>query len=82
MACSACSASCGDSGAVAERMRSTGGSAMPESSSVFRWNGVVTSARGRGTEASVCATSAGKKGRPLSNAAPPSMASSADDSSP
>jgi len=48
----------------------------------LRWKGVVTSARGRGTEASVLATSAGKNGRPLSKIAPPSMASSTEDSSP
>ncbi len=82
VACSACAASCGESGAVAERIRSTGGSATPESSRFLRWNGVVTSARGCGTEASAAATSAGKKGRPLSKAAPPSIASNTDDSRP
>ena len=48
-----------DSGAVAQSSRSICGSPTPESSSVFRWKGVVTSARGRGTRCNACATSAG-----------------------
>ena len=58
-AASACCASCGDSGAVADSTRSTGGSATPDRSSAFRCNGVVTSARGRGSAASASAMSAG-----------------------
>ena len=58
-AVSACAASCGDSGAVAHSVSASGGKGTPARSSVLRWNGVVTSARGTGSRASACAMSAG-----------------------
>ena len=50
-------------GAVADTMAARCGNACPESSSVRKWTGVVTSKRGSGISANTRATSAGKNGR-------------------